>query len=851
MKNHQARESIALLTKLLNADESGRKNVFAKERDEFYKVIERDLQDFLNKSSVPKQEKVYQKIQRIADSMELFGTFPELMGKTLIGVVALDSEICQRGLGDIVGHEAAFFAGQDTNIPCIFLRQDEDICATNDVGNQARLAVDEYQHTNQVLWREGIDIRQILQSFSLDCRDQFSHIAVVYFPVYFFEEAPFAQALMQKLDAVVLYASEIVEKSKQGHVVDTFRDLCSKRRIPSYVVVESAKVETELIRDIMQGSEIVPEHGIYSIFEQMNHPRHNGLFVDALELCLQDVQKFYQEKKQELHADQQMMTSDLTYITLEKTREAVKKLAKETQQKKLEIEEEMKLMRQVFAALRKKAEAYESVLENRAAASLSDESMSHCQATLIVWSGLFLQSLSMGEMARARDCLLKLKKAGESYGYIYDMLLQDAGGEQISEHLLNRLKNERDTEFVRVAKIRLRGYLGFSEIDYMRIARDIRVLTTADEFYFRARWEEHEDNLKDSVRYYKRALHLGSTLAAARLMELAKTSSAVPLQVLADEMVPEANFALGEELRRSNKFAASNRHFKLAAAKGHMPSIRILTDDMYRRLRHRKDNLSDEEVAQREMAIRLYQYVLQQEPQQEEVKERIGNLYYSLGDERRALEYWQQCETATAYYHRGRLFQYPDGSLPQNLDEALTCFKKASSLGHEKAGAEYNKVKRWKTDNARQKEMEEAAARSYAPRVERSSRVTESSGCFITSAACVALCKPDDCEELTALRAYRDKVKKEDSLVAALIEEYYRVAPLLVEKIDAEENASRTYRRLWDDSIRETYHLVGMGRYEEATLCYIRMTKDLCARYDIAFSEGIAEKIEKVQASIS
>lgn len=849
MENHQAKEDIALLTKLLNAEASGGRNIFAKERDEFYKVVERDVHDFLSKSSMSKQEKAYRKIQRIADGMELFGSFPELLGKTLIGVVALDAAICQRGLGDVVGKEAAALAGQDTNLPCIFLQQDENICASNDIGNQTNLTAEEYQRTNQVLWRKGIDIRRILRSFSLDSKAQFPHIAVVYFPVYFFKDEPFAQALMQKLEAVVLYASEIADKSKQRYVLATFQDLCNKRQIPIYVVVESAKVETMAGWDMMRGSEVVPEHGIYSVFEQMNHPRHNGLFVDALELCLQDVQEFYREKQQRLHDDQQMMTSDLTYITLEKTRDAVRKLVQETRQKILEVEAEQKLMRQAFAALRKKAEAYESALEKRAAESLADESMSYCQATMAVWSKLFLQALSMGETMRAKDFLQKLKKAGEPHSYIYDMLLQETAGEMLSEHLLNRLRSERDTEFVRAAKIRLYGRLGFTEIDCMCIARDMRFLATADEFYFRACWDERENNFTKAVSHYKRALHLGSARAASRLMELAKISSAVSLQSLATEMIPEANFALGEELRKKHKFAASNRHFKLAAAKGHVPSIKILTDDLYQKFRRRKDNLSEKEVAQREMAIRLYQYVLQQEPEQEDVKERIGDLYYSLGDERRALEYWQQCETASSYYRRGRLFQYPDGGLPQNLDEAMACFKKASSMGHEKAGAQYNKVKRWKVDNARREELEAAAARSYAPRVERSSPVKESSGCFITSAACAALNKPADCEELTALRAYRDKVKKENPIVAVLIEEYYRVAPLIVGKMDTEADVAQNYRRLWQDAISETYCLVKAGRYEEATLCYIRMTEDLCNRYGIAFAEGIVEKIKMLRAS--
>ena len=384
----------------------------------------------------------------------------------------------------------------------------------------------------------------------------------------------------------------------------------------------------------------------------------------------------------------------------------------------------------------------------------------------------------------------------------------------------------------------------------MQLARDMQQLTTADEFYFRALWVEQND-VGAAIDFYKRALYLGSEAAATRLMELTKTSADITLQELAELMVPEANYALGQELRSKQKFAASSCHFKLAAAKGHIPSIKILTDDLYNSLPHRRsEELSEADRAQCNMAIRLYQYVLQQSPGQEDIKERIGHLYHSLGDERRALDAWRQCETAGAYYARGRLFQYPSGALPQDLDEAAACFKRASALGHAKAADEYNKVKRWKQNDALRVERAEEATRSYAPRVEESPRVTvKSSGCFITSAACAALHKPDNCAELTALRAYRDAVREEDPIVAALITEYYRVAPLIVAAMDAESDAAAHYRRLWDERIAATYRLIQEARYKEATLCYIRMTEELCERYHITFSDGIFAKIKSLRSS--
>ncbi|WP_315439928.1 CFI-box-CTERM domain-containing protein [uncultured Selenomonas sp.] len=849
MENHEAAKTIALLTKLLNADLSGKSTAFVTERNAFYLAIEKDLQDFLSKCAMPAQEEIYRRILEIADGMELFSRFPALLGKTLIAAVPLDDAICRRGLVDVIGAEAAALASRDSNIPCVFLPQDDAIRAWNDMGNPLCLSSAEYHQTNSGLWRDGIDIRHFLQSFSLNCTPRFPHIALVYFPLHCFTNALFAKTLMRKLDAVILYASEHTNGSKQEWLLSTFQKLCTTRQIPLYIVAEDTQLDRLAHIAPAAGGELLPEHEIFPVFAEMNRPRHNGLFVDALEHCLQDMENFYQKKLEALRADQQQMSSDLTYITLEKTKEAVRNLAAETRQELHDTEEEHAAMQQMAAVLFRAAESYEAALERGIAASI-DQPPAHCRATLILWSRLFLQALSMGVRPRAERCLRKLKQAGDPLSYIYEILLQDANGERIPEHLLRRLRDEHDTEFVRAAKIRLRRHAGFSERDCMQLARDMQQLTTADEFYFRALWVEQND-VGAAIDFYKRALYLGSEAAATRLMELTKTSADITLQELAELMVPEANYALGQELRSKQKFAASSCHFKLAAAKGHIPSIKILTDDLYNSLPHRRsEELSEADRAQCNMAIRLYQYVLQQSPGQEDIKERIGHLYHSLGDERRALDAWRQCETAGAYYARGRLFQYPSGALPQDLDEAAACFKMASALGHAKAADEYNKVKRWKQNDALRVERAEEATRSYAPRVEESPRVTvKSSGCFITSAACAALHKPDNCAELTALRAYRDAVREEDPVVATLITEYYRVAPLIVAAMDAEPDAAAHYRRLWDERIAATYRLIQEARYKEATLCYIRMTEELCERYHITFSDGIFAKIKSLRSS--
>lgn len=56
--------------------------------------------------------------------------------------------------------------------------------------------------------------------------------------------------------------------------------------------------------------------------------------------------------------------------------------------------------------------------------------------------------------------------------------------------------------------------------------------------------------------------------------------------------------------------------------------------------------------------------------------------------------------------------------------------------------------------------------------------------CFITTAVCAYLGKPDDCEELTILRAFRDGYMRSTGELDTLVQQYYQEAPDIVAKLD-------------------------------------------------------------------
>ena len=103
--------------------------------------------------------------------------------------------------------------------------------------------------------------------------------------------------------------------------------------------------------------------------------------------------------------------------------------------------------------------------------------------------------------------------------------------------------------------------------------------------------------------------------------------------------------------------------------------------------------------------------------------------------------------------------------------------------------------------------------------------------CFITTAVCEAFGKPDNCEELTAFRAFRDGYLRACPDGEALIREYYDIAPGIVTCIDLASDRSETYRDIRDTWLAPCYEDLQNGRLAECKARYTDMVRTLERRF--------------------
>lgn len=99
--------------------------------------------------------------------------------------------------------------------------------------------------------------------------------------------------------------------------------------------------------------------------------------------------------------------------------------------------------------------------------------------------------------------------------------------------------------------------------------------------------------------------------------------------------------------------------------------------------------------------------------------------------------------------------------------------------------------------------------------------------CYITTAVCENQNKPDDCYELQTLRTYRDQYLIEECHEEELVEEYYRLAPAIVEAINQKPNKSEIYQNILVTYIQPCIQFIEADEKESCKELYIKMVRTL------------------------
>ena len=103
--------------------------------------------------------------------------------------------------------------------------------------------------------------------------------------------------------------------------------------------------------------------------------------------------------------------------------------------------------------------------------------------------------------------------------------------------------------------------------------------------------------------------------------------------------------------------------------------------------------------------------------------------------------------------------------------------------------------------------------------------------CFITTAVCDSFGKSDDCYELTTFRHFRDEWLVLQSDGKQLVDEYYAVAPRIVDGINRLANAAQIYKDIWREYLAPCLTFIELGDQFSCKAKYVDMIHQLKKLY--------------------
>ncbi len=101
------------------------------------------------------------------------------------------------------------------------------------------------------------------------------------------------------------------------------------------------------------------------------------------------------------------------------------------------------------------------------------------------------------------------------------------------------------------------------------------------------------------------------------------------------------------------------------------------------------------------------------------------------------------------------------------------------------------------------------------------------SGCFITTASCDGVGLDDNCWELQTLRKFRDGWMSQSAGMREEIDDYYSIAPLIVDRIHARGDANKIWQLVYTSYILPSAILIKLGLNKQAYRLYKIMVQDM------------------------
>ncbi len=847
----ETQKKLDLLANLLSSEDDNTKVPFKKSFNELVEFLENEFIPNLEKSQFSETQSIIQRINSVIHHIELFNEVPSLLGKRIIGLIDLDEKEALNLLITLFGEKNGREISKCRNIPTIVIPSSKDNVIINDEGKNISVSDADLEVVNTQLWRYDLDIRQFLKAEVISINSSLDNIVFIYIPPFSNSgRCNITKELFTLLDIKVYIAKEMSSIDKRYQTIFKFANSIKRQTV---IVTSKQNIDINLSDD----ANIMSCQDFKNNLIKDNHIVHNELFSSEIDYIIDDIALYYSTLKKELSYSKKLISANLTKMQEDKSKDLIENLFVNNDKESKRVAQEEINFSKLIIQLSEKCKNHEKILSGFISNSedVTQKHFPYKYYTTI--ERLFLRSIDKNELEQALKYYNILKSCSYKNLYICDLLLENEKASEMPKVYLNNLKlNTEKSEFIIRAKVRLNKYIDFSVENFLELNFKLNsynsILNNYELFYFaQSLLKSHRELAIDLLL---KASKNGMKEATNYLLNISKDNKHF-LEILGHEMVPEANFALAKS--KKDDWFLSSVFYKLAASKDHYESIELLVSRqvyaMFKKLKKSSNNpepvKTDEDLVKAKNCIALYNHLLEKK-KDPMTYEMLGRLYEFIGDYIRSSESFIKSNTAVSNYKCGLMYMYHDAHLGQDLEKARDFLKKANDLGYKDAKIKLDKVENWIKTNAEQKKARET--RSYSRRYSSSGYYSSSSSSlsFICSAACVALSKSLECDELEVLKKFREQEKRTNLYAVQLLKEYNIVGPKIVDLINNSPNKINIYQWIWTDYIVKTYLLVKESRYDEAVDLYVNLVVKLCNEFKVTPSSKVINLIKNHNITI-
>ncbi len=746
-------------------------NIYGKINGEYYAAL----------TKMPSKEnyKIIDNVKNLLKCMELLLKFPKLKYKNIIGIKCSDKKIYKDELSKLTDKlNGPYYNG---NVPIILYGSETDEAyAININGNKFEFSIDNIVSANQSLKGANIAEEKIIDMYCVGTKLRSKNIAYIIYPVN--------------------------------------KDINSERLSYLDMLVDIYAVDENLINDDGLKDKTVIKVGAdsydkYDYAVDNIHVSEYFKYVTASTIFkLTEKIKYNKDLIGKINTDMIFKGTTDSEDVLQNIKSDIG-----AEQKKYE-----ELLKQINSVVN---EISGDFLEYEETISTSQANFTHTHFDLDeIYAELFMLAISEKRIDVAKEYQEKSKAINSSYSYIFPLFFMKKemiNSTELSKKILMQLKSDgRTNKRLNKIKLELKDELKLSEDEMYKAALCIDELQTANEYLAMSYGTTSE---KDKKQYLMTAVGMGNQVAGEILFSTYDLSDD-DMYTLAMQMNGQACYIISQK----DKYKSESKIFlNMSAALEYPKAIKAVTHRQYSEFNKMK---KDEKKTFGPGLINMYEKIIDMGYTEEDVYFELGTIYYEIGNYKMALDTYKTCTgKGEAMYIVGCMYRDGKGTA-QNENSALKYLKKASDMDYNKGMVDYEKLK---GKIAEREEKEKFDAQKDYSSYSTTSNSSYSGGCFITTAACTALNKPDDCEELLAFKAYRDNHLVYETDGRKLIREYYRIAPGIVRIIDGMEKSLEFYQNLWEQYIIVGYKYLQENNLAKAKETYINMVLHLCNLFDI------------------